>query len=740
VAEATVLHERTFEAVPAAAPAFVVPHALTRMTGLPVEYLEALADHGDEVVLARRVARLLDDDLVVDGIATCNAHVVADLRRWAEKVRDADRLRSGDRYHLRTAVLYLQRLCTKCDSNGAFGPTYWAVLDEASRRPVAIEREPGPFRIGRRDVRVPYWVADSLLRTARSSIPESSRRVRRHPMVIVEDGDLVRAELPESPCLRRARLAAGDVRVRIVDLAATEPTLAELRAALRRPKAEVYEALSWLEEHGWITLGPEIPVGLADPLAAAVDAAAAGDGTNVRAVAARVRDHCRRYAETRALGRARVVADAGETVAEATGHDPTRGEGEFYADRYALAEHAVPDWRGLRIGAPVLRVVRDDLALVLHAFMGVACTRWRERHARLATWFAERFDDRPVSFPRFCAVAFEEFEAVEQAFAQAERVAQEVAVELRETLLRRAERDEQEVQAAREDVRDFVARHPCEPSAVQPDVMLLERNGRTRVVVGDLHAHNDLLVHGPHSSLHPDPDRLVGDVWTGYLSSIGPALAVPVLKHTDQTSTSLPLPTLDVEIAGRSRKGPAARVGAGELSVARRGERLELRRPDGTPLVLARIPLYQPYGRDSALCLFAPPLVDRTEDDVLPTGAEFACWPRVVVGDAVAVRRTWIEPCERFADDAAEIQRWWEKERAPVRVFARLASEQKPVLIDRRSSALRGWLAKRCGRTDGRLQLTEMYPDLDALWLRDTRGSFCVEFRLSFFLVPGALE
>jgi hypothetical protein len=71
----------------------------------------------------------------------------------------------------------------------------------------------------------------------------------------------------------------------------------------------------------------------------------------------------------------------------------------------------------------------------------------------------------------------------------------------------------------------------------------------------------------------------------------------------------------------------------------------------------------------------------------------------------------------------------------PRYVFVRVASERKPVLIDRDNYFLLELLDYLL-REGAEALVSEMLPSPDQLWLRDDTGAFCSELRLSLGYIP----
>ena len=119
-------------------------------------------------------------------------------------------------------------------------------------------------------------------------------------------------------------------------------------------------------------------------------------------------------------------------------------------------------------------------------------------------------------------------------------------------------------------------------------------------------------------------------------------------------------------------------------------------------------------------------------------------WPRVVCGNVVLFRARWTFTGERLPPltrdsqplrDAAfflELARWRARNALPQHVFVHTQAEPKPFYVDLGSpiltDLLRRALVNAVSQENAVLEVTEMLPGPDDLWVRDERGSYATEF------------
>ena len=140
------------------------------------------------------------------------------------------------------------------------------------------------------------------------------------------------------------------------------------------------------------------------------------------------------------------------------------------------------------------------------------------------------------------------------------------------------------------------------------------------------------------------------------------------------------------------------------------------------------------------LCAISDILCDAASRDFSILAKGKRC-PRIYLDEVVISRRAWKFPLSDFewtavADPYQRFIRahaWWSQSGLPRRAFAKASWELKPVYVDWNSPVLVDFFVRlaKAGAEAGTISFTEMLPDPDQLWLRDSAGQhFTSELRV----------
>jgi hypothetical protein len=272
------------------------------------------------------------------------------------------------------------------------------------------------------------------------------------------------------------------------------------------------------------------------------------------------------------------------------------------------------------------------------------------------------------------------------------------------------------------------------------------RDGRFQAVIGDCHAIRELLTHSSVAPLvqaeYPDLVELVTACYERIVDD--DELLVDVVRgHTDKTFAQLPLGFPDLEVVGASGRPRSEVFTPGELHIATGPNGVELRAP-GRPerLKLLAPPAGGPSIATDPLSVFSFP---RHFDG---NGLAFLGYdhvPRLVCGRVVLSRERWRIPAERplpadgSRGDAADFlaaQALRRALRLPTPMFAKPPSEAKPVYVDWDSPLLVRQLTRMARAGEGDIDLTEMLPGPEDLWLEIDGRRYTSEIRFAVFCPP----
>ncbi len=638
----------------------------------------------------------------------------------------------------RTLAGYRSRYCAKNDSIGFFGPVSWGLLTDGDTKVGELPPVPrGPVCL---EVWAVQAVADALVHRhglADWTVP------RRSPAVAQTDDGVLLADgsaLPLSP-LRQLILGLADGVRTVADILA-EAADVDPGSAPRLP-AE----LAALRAMGVLTGGIHVPKSRTPERQLAVGLS-------------RVADPARRAAATTELrellaARDRLAGSLGDPEAVATGLDELdavftrvadvpaqRRAGEFYAGRSVAYEDCVSQFTPT-LGSDVLTPLAPALSLLLRSARWLSVRVAGEYTALARDLLAA--DPRPDGYP-LAALLRHLLPTFTDRDGPAARAGTELA--RRWTALLALPEGARSVRRCAADlepaVREaFPAQAPGWPSARwhSPDLMLAAtdtealRRGDFLAVLGELHptanTTDQLFMH----AAHPKPAVL-----RGYIDDDMPYRVVPQYLTTDPLVNSRTAPPDAHHSANYTYLGTGNQPGYGPA------------RARQVPLGALRV-----HDEDGALVVRS--LTDDFTADLPAVLDEYlsmatynrfdlidapAYRPRVQIDGLVVARERWRVPLRAFAARdglrlpavLALVRELVEREGLPNPSFWVVSGERKPLYVDVTDPGLvdAAWAKVRRSRErdpDGRVDVSEMLPGPDGLWLRDALGRrYTSEFRL----------
>jgi hypothetical protein len=668
------------------------------------------------------------------------------LRRGVQPLFDrapGDARNSKYRQREQLVTAYWQRYCVKNDSIGFFGPVGWVRLDGAS----PTQFQPVGHLLESADVFFEYWAIARLAETLAAQEGMAEWLAPWRAGFVRVEGD--RVVLPSQPAVEVAPAVAEVLRRSEGIHPAREIARAVVAAGLVADADEVTAILADLRKRRWISwsLGlpltprPEVPLRrvlerigdaeLRDRSLAQLDRLEAA-----RAKVAEAFDDARPLLAS--------LEEVDETFSAITSAAPTRKGGKMYGGRtllYTDCRRALD----LDLGAEIVEALAP-LDLLLHS------GRWlthhvarvlREELVALHRRLVER-DGAPLPMSTLW------FEALALLHGSALERFDGVEAELRDRWVQilHCPLDEPRVSYDADVLRERVEALFDAPDAgwpaarhSSPDVMVAAedvdaiRRGDFELVLGELHLA--LIAFGHHCFVtqHPAPDELFD-----CLDRDLPPRLLPVLPHEDaerltiRTHPALVRDT-DVLLALHSSVADPKRPNlhaTADLFVEELGGSLATRLPSGETHDL--------------LGLFTVLMLRHVIDRFAFLGDE-PHTPRVNFDRLVVARETWRIPAGELAfvrelDEASrfvEARAWHSTRGLPRHTFVKMPSEQKPFYIDFDSPLCVSMLAnavRRLMQTDGGddrlVQISEMLPTLDQLWLRDADGrGYTAELRLT---------
>ncbi|WP_424535761.1 lantibiotic dehydratase [Sphaerisporangium viridialbum] len=748
----------------------LLPDAVVRSAGLPVERLLALGDpEAAEAVLASpperrdkmwerwarasadRLIELSEHDVFHRALLWQNPGVLERVCAWFSRHAGDERRNAVWRRNEDLLARYAQRYCARNETIGFFGPAVWALFDDATAH---AEIVPGPEIVARREIFFEDWLMDDL-----GALLAENDLLRRHlpparpAGLMVSGGFAVRsgaaprrlapveaAVLATADGSRSARTIAADLRWRGV--------------AGVRGESDVLDVLERLREHELIRWRPPVPQNRR-PEVALRDRLRALPASQERDEAL---DILRRFDEARTRIAA---ADRPEALAHALAgmdllvEEITGASARHTRDRRPLGRSAVFEEceRDVRVvmGRSIVDALLPPVTVVLESAKWLT---WRFGQC-LEALFADLYDrfaggaqgvpvplgplvaeflDRRLD-PAWFGHVLEEFQdcwaavlAVEPGVRRLQFGAEDLA---------------ERVRAA------FPAPPPTWYGAAyhSPDVMLAAADaeavarGEFELVMGELHLAGLTYDAETFTLFHPEESRLRDAVEDAL--STHPRVVPAYPRSPEFTGRDSPNSTLTSGLfwyltfgsADDSRSvPPGRRLDLVDMIAIRDGD-IEIRTAEG--LRLGVLDVLGEMAYESVVDLFHP---------LRPA----AHTPRVTVDRLVISRETWrlaADDVPGVAEDGeaaafVALRRWARDQGLPRFVFWRAASQDKPVYLDFDSplfvnnflSAVRR-IRRRGG---GLIRLTEMLPAPEQAWLPDAEGhAYTSELRLGFVYAGG---
>jgi hypothetical protein len=632
---------------------------------------------------------------------------------------------------------YVQRYSMKNDTIGFFGPEGWArFVDE----PGHLSYEEGPELIEARQVYFEDWAIRTLaecLGLDRRLRPWQTPRLAPHlrwdgKRLHLPGGSAVAANERDVAvlCLCDGTALAGHI---------AEALCADPFGAFDTP-TDVYDCLDALVLDGRVVWGFNVAVGDAHPERSLRRQLEQIDDASLRCEAIDRLDALER-------GRAALVASAGsaDAVASALEHlnevfrqvtqrEASRAHGQTYGARAIVYEDCRRKLR-VSLGRDFQQRLQAPLDLVL------ASARWychrlaRQMRIALMEAFERNGGGRPLGFLAF----WYDVQPLFQGEGMDVRALQEALMDRWEEILQADQHAPQNWAPA--DIAQAVQTHFSAPDSgwrsachQSPDVMVAAsgpaaaQRGDLLFVLGELHMGLNTLINHSAYHQHQQPEALLAAL----RADLGAPRFIPLFSREGSLQ---PIRVQVVTEPGVDRElrfahdacplDPATAIAVGDLIVERRGDGLVVCSNDGQ----LQADVLDVLGE--SMSAFA---VNRFRM-IRPRAHQ----QRLSIGDLVIQRECWqveldaLAPaCEGTDQEAYRFLRDWRAATGlPERVFVKAPWETKPFYVDFTSPTiarmlvrhLRSAAAQRGAHAVARLSFSEMLPEADMLWLRDSQGS-----------------
>jgi hypothetical protein len=694
--------------------------------------LHAAHIHAAETA-ARHCQAIAADPLFREAITWQNPGVAAALHHLTQPEPPGGnprRRRQKRRAREDTLARYWQRYCGKNDTVGFFGPVTWATLDPDAP---AATLHCGPHLTRTREVLYEYW----LLETYTEHLAADPRvrpwlpvRLRPH---LTLDGD--RLHRPDGPPLT---------------LTLTPAETAVLTHCDGRPAADIPDTatLTDLTDRAIVNWGIDLPYNPDAEAALRAAITAIPDTT--------ARDHAQAGLARLDAARVDITAAAGDPdrlakaltrldteFTDLTGAEPQRRAGQMYAGRRLCYEETVRDL-DLTIGGPVLHALAGPLGHVLlpaarwlsATLITTYDTAFRALHERLRRPGEQAMplsrlwqpaldlitgDDRPADTvtAEFTRRWYTLFDLDATGLDQPRVTTTSAALADRAATLYPADRPGWA--GARIHSPDL---HIC---ATDTDAV---NRGDFTLVLGEMHAAWPTLDCAIFTRPHPDPDRLRAAAATDIGPQFRPLYPTWWPRYTARVAPVLGVTDHQLAFTDAPGADPARLLPIAALTVTDHDGTLTVTAPDGRAW-----PLTEVFALLIGWLAGETFKLDGTEPHT----------PRITVDRLVVTRETWrttiagtgLVPATGRIPEYLAARRLRRALDLPERLFAKIATEVKPVYLDLTSpryvSAFTTMLrtAAATHGPDVPVTLTELLPGPDQAWIPDAQGRrYAAELRI----------
>ena len=491
-----------------------------------------------------------------------------------------------------------------------------------------------------------------------------------------------------------------------------------------------------------------LPSGLVDPIGAAISALDREPASALRDAwigrlreIATLREGFGASAGDPASRRAALVTLEAR-VAELMAEPAQRGEGEFYVSRGPVHEQA--DRTGTVVGLPTGWA--DGLRAAAGPFLELALLMQAPERVTLRHWFVRHFDSsraEPVPWREVLDAIAEAPLSLELAAPPAARAAREAVKQVR--ALMRAAIDaalaaDPEVKSVRLDpgpalalaAPALAALGPIGRAYANPDFMIAA-GAEPLFILAEAHHLPCLTPCLLPSLVH---EEALVEATRAFLAALTApdAPAFPASYDHSFISVGPDLGAGGLELSGLAKEPPARRATFAELAVYLDPDAGLLRFivPTHAGDTLGVVPLTRTARTHQAAPVFPLSCPDLGRFLAGPDWRPLEALPRLSFGDLVVHRKRYrLTPANLPALCGKDVRAHFGPD-APRFMFARMASEPKPILIDW-ASALSTELALWALGRGETLELSEMLPDPDGCWLRSASGRHTAELRTVMF-------
>ncbi|HEX3156409.1 MAG TPA: lantibiotic dehydratase [Candidatus Angelobacter sp.] len=670
--------------------------------------------------------------------------VVQVLDRVLQKSQKNSKRNSQQRQREELVAIYWQRYCTKNDTIGFFGPVGWARFDPEVEYLVS---KPGDQLVKARKT---YW--ESWAIAALSVAIVRNMDIRKWIPPILLPSVRIEGTTLHHPLLGALPLTpAQAVLLQSCDGQQTAKQIAE--RLLRFPEAdlhsesEVYQLLREFAVRRFVFWSFNIPL---EPY----------PEETLRRALERIDDPDQRRSAMAFLegfdsAKQKVEGSAGspeklnaalnnveQTFECTTGFSSTRSHGKTYAGRTLMYEDSRRNVE-VYLGPQLLESLSPPLSLMLLAgrwFTAQVADLYRSKMGEIYSQEVRRKHDESIDAAMYWAQIMPLF------FEHAPKLLAPVLSEFQrkwERILRLGTRRETITYSYHElrprVLAEFSSNHArwiaCYHS---PDVMIAAaseeaiRKGDCLFVMGEAHIGTNTLDASLFVNQHPSPDELLGAIESDLKHVNIVPMGFKEISGSRTTPCLIPRSTVRLEYL------PDAFATDRPNSIPISS--MLIKKCDGELVASTRDGQYS-----TNLIDLLGPLLNYLCVDCFKIMSPRPHTPRVLIDRLVIRRESWSLPASELqflqncdpAESFLHIRRWAQGHGIPRFIFYKVPVEGKPLYLDLESPILMSIFARLVRRTqevasaDAKLEVSEMLPASDQLWLRDKHNQrYTSEFRL----------
>jgi hypothetical protein len=672
----------------------------------------------------KRLREIVKLERVQEAIYLSNPGVYASLERYLLRNESTELNNSVVRKLERRLVAYLQRLCTKNETQSFFGPINYGHLIPTQKE--ALQLRCGSVALPQRCTFFSQWMVEALAATI-SAEPEFQpylRPRRETSCLLLRDRRLV------FPINGRTQVL--DERAAwLFENANGQRTVMDLAQGLSESWTTTWLRLEQLQRWRAIVLHLLVPGDTSEPLSYLQHWISELPESTTRSHWEEIFCHLRTLADAFASAafpeRISILEQMEAVFTSACGQKARRGAGEMYVDRSLLFEECRGNLEHCVIGGSLARKLTCNLQPILDLWYTYALLQAQhDQHIAHQLWQRlHSVSGHAVSFLAYLRAAQQEIE-------QGRFLEKNPCTWWLQKLsdLVRAKSDGHRARLCSTDL-PLVARERKQHTYTSPDVMIAAQNissiqaGEYQIILGEGHSQPLLLVFPTGHFLDAEQRDELKAILAAKLSEEGTLTAQ--LRGT-RTSKIFAYMLTDTQIELRpfypdTRAIPIAAV--------------EIRELDGSLVLWAQghyIRLHSPLKRFSEeFDPLSPFTFSSVRPPVLDLGEHT---PRIEIDDIVCQRERWVLPTDPVKTHGArggelflKVWRWKERYGLPQEVFVRTAHEPKPVYIDFCNYFLDELLCHLADEDDF-LEVSEMLPASHQMWLKQCDGHHSCELRM----------